>query len=422
MRRSLFGSRRIVTGVLSAVLAATPLSLSEAQAPATGAWPQWRGPSRTGQIEPTTWPDSLDESHLSEVWRVELGPSYSGPIVADGKVFVTETVDKQDERVTAYSVADGSKLWSVSWPGAMSVPFFAKANGDWIRATPAYADGRLYVAGMRDVLVCLDANDGHELWRFDFPERLGTPLPDFGFVCSPMIDGEHLLVQAGGGFVKIDRATGELVWRVLDDGGGMMGSAFSSPVRAKIRGVDQYVVQTREKLCGVAVDDGRLLWEQTVPAFRGMNILTPTVLGDRIFTSAYGGESFCYELANDGEWKVSTVWSGKWQGYMSSPVVVGEHLYLHQRNQRLVCLGVADGAEAWTTKPFGKYWSLVANGNRLLALDETGKLLLIDADPAEFRLVSTREVATSETWAHLAVVGDLLFVRSLDGLIVFRWK
>ena len=35
----------------------------------------------------------------------------------------------------------------------MTVPFFAKANGDWIRSTPAYDDGRLYVAGMKDVFI-----------------------------------------------------------------------------------------------------------------------------------------------------------------------------------------------------------------------------------------------------------------------------
>ena len=182
-------------------------------------------------------------------------------------------------------------------------------------------------------------------------------------------------------------------------------------------------VQTREKLCGVAQDDGRLLWEQEVPAFRGMNILTPTVIEDRIFTSSYGGKSLLYQVSHgDGEWRIEPVWTNNREGYMSSPVVVGNHLYLHLRNQRFTCLNLADGQDAWTSTSFGKYWSLVVNGERILALDEKGELLLIDADPTEFKLISRREVSATDSWAHLAVADDLVLVRSLDALIAYRWR
>ena len=88
----------------------------------------------------------------------------------------------------------------------------------------------MYVAGMRDVLACFDAKTGNEVWRVDFVEKLGSTLPAFGFVCSPLVDQDAVYVQAGGGVVKLDKLTGEIIWRVLEDGGGMNGSAFSSPV------------------------------------------------------------------------------------------------------------------------------------------------------------------------------------------------
>ncbi len=50
----------------------------------------------------------------------------------------------------------------------MTVPFFARENGDWIRSTPALDGDRLYVAGMKDVLVCINIRDGREIWRKDF--------------------------------------------------------------------------------------------------------------------------------------------------------------------------------------------------------------------------------------------------------------
>jgi outer membrane protein assembly factor BamB len=308
----------------------------------------------------------------------------------------------------------------------MSVPFFAGANGDWIRATPAFDGESLFVAGMRDVLVCLDTASGRERWRVDFVERFKSPLPTFGFASSPLVDGEHVYVQAGGSFVKLSKRNGETVWRSLEDGGGMNGSAFSSPFKATIAGQTQLLVQTRERLAGVDEATGQELWSQKIEAFRGMNILTPVVVGDAIFTSSYGGKSWLFDLAHSGDatdkkMAVTERWQNKTQGYMSTPVVIDGHVYTHLKNQRFACIELATGKECWVTTPFGKYWSLVAQGSKILALDERGELLLINANPEKFELIGQRHVSDSPTWAHLAACGNEVFVRDLKGLTVYRW-
>ncbi len=386
------------------------------------AWSQWRGPHRNGRITATPWPNRLDDERLKLNWEIPLEPSYSGPIVTADRVFVTETKDRKLEVVRALDRSTGELLWEKSWEGSLSVPFFAKANGDWIRATPAYDGERLYVAGIRDLLVCLDAATGAEVWRVDFVAQTAAPVPAFGFVSSPLIVGEAVYVQAGASLAKLDKHTGQILWQVLKDEGGMNGSAFSSPLLAEIEGKSQLLVQTREQLVGVDPGEGQVLWSQTIPAFRGMNILTPTVVGSDIFTSSYGGRSILLRVANrEDTWSIEQSWDHKAQGYMSSPVVIDGHIYLHLRNQRFTCIDLQTGTERWTTTPFGKYWSLVANGNRILALDERGELLLIDANPKEFTLLDQRTVAT-DSWAHLAVSGSQIFVRDLTGLKVFDWQ
>ncbi|MCG8583995.1 MAG: PQQ-binding-like beta-propeller repeat protein [Pirellulales bacterium] len=385
-------------------------------------WTQWRGPQRDGQIAKADWPADLSEERLAEVWSFDQGPSYSGPIVSGDRVYVTETKDRKFEVVRALDRGTGKQIWETQWEGAMRVPFFAASNGSWIRSTPALDGDRLYVAGMRDVLVCLDTKTGKIVWKIDFVEKTDSKLPAFGFVSSPLVLGDHVYVQAGEGLAKLDKKTGKIVWQSLKDGGGMFGSAFSSPTVATIAGEKQLVVQTRSKLTGVRIDDGKVLWSKPIKAFRGMNILTPTIIGDRIFTSSYGGRSKMFEVSRDGdEWDVKEVWNHKSQGYMSSPVVVDGHIYLHLRNQRFVCLDAKTGEERWTTTPFGKYWSMIANGNKLLALDQRGELLLIEASPKEFRLVDKRRVA-DDSWAHLAIVGDELFVRDLAAIKKFQWR
>ena len=386
-------------------------------------WPQWRGPTRDGFVGGSAWPTSLGQDHLKLLWHVDLGPGYPGPIVAADRVFVAETKDEKTEIVRALDRQTGRELWKAEWPGAMSVPFMAKSNGDWIRSTPAYDGQSLYVAGMRDVLVCLNTQTGKQRWRVDFVEQHKSSLPAFGFVCSPLVVGDFVYVQAGAGFCKLDKQTGKVLWRVLKDAGGMFGSAFSSPILSTIGSKSQLVVQTRQKLAGVDPESGKVLWSQDIPAMLGMNILTPTVQGDRIFTSSYGGGSRLVEIKKTGDGvKVETVWNTSLQGYMSTPVVIDGHLYLHLRNQRFSCLDLATGKQKWTTKPYGQYWSLVAQKDRILALDQRGELLLIRANPDKFDLLGSRKISDQETWGHLAVCGDQVFVRELKGISVYRWR
>lgn len=391
-------------------------------------WAQWRGPNRDGFVSKSNWPSSLSEGSLVKKWNVPLSESYSGPLIVGDRVFVTETVDKKREVVRALDRATGRQIWEAGWEGALSVPFFAKANGDWIRATPAYDSGRLYVAGIRDVLVCLDATNGKTLWQVDFVAQMKTEPPTFGFVCSPLVDGQFVYVQAGGGFVKVDKVTGKVVWKKIDDGGGMNGSAFSSPYIAELGGLRQMLVQTRTTLTGVDIESGDKLWSRDIPAMRGMNILTPTVFEGSVFTSSYGGKSLLVGIDHEGaQWKASERWSQAAEGYMSSPIIIGHYAYLHLRNQRFTCIDLRNGEAKWKSIPFGKYCSLVANEDRILALDERGELLMLRANPEKFELIEKRKLTDDQTWAHLAVApnaegNNQIAIRELKSISFFDWK
>lgn len=408
------------------LLTALALTASAPEPKLAATWPQWRGPDRNGVAPSGTpaWPAKLDATSLTKVWSVgNLGPSYSGPVVTADRVFTTQTVDKKEEVVTAYDRATGKEVWTARWPGAMTVPFFAARNGSWIRSTPAFDGERLYVAGMCDLLVCLNATDGKELWRYDFVKEMKTSVPDFGFVSSPLVDDTAVYVQAGGGLAKLDKKTGKLIWHTLKDGGGMMGSAFSCPVFATLGDKPQLVVQTRTALAGVDAQSGKELWKRTIPSFRGMNILTPVVAGDTVFTSTYGGntQGFTVRASGDGL-KADDGWALKYEGHMSTPVVVNDHAYYLGKDRRAVCVDLKSGKQTWRSEAaFSDYWSLVANGDRILALDSKGKLLLIQANPKEFEPLGEATVSAAETWAHLAACGDQVIVRDLTALTVYRW-
>jgi len=395
---------------------------------ATADWMQWRGPSRDGTVpEGSAWPAALGKQSLVPLWEIPLGEGYSGPVMNSGAVFALESRKDQTEAVQALDRKSGEVLWEASWPGSMKVPFFARKNGSWVRSTPSYDpdSGLLFAAGMRDVLVAIDARSGDIRWQVDFAEREGTELPAFGFVSSPLVVGPYLYVQAGCAVTKLDKLTGKTVWRALEIKNGMFGSAFSSVILEEMHGRPQIIAQTRTHLAGLDPDSGSELWKYEVKAFRGMNILTPTRWGDSVFTATYGGGSFLFSVLDlDTELQAEKTWAIKTEGYMSSPVVVGDHVYLLGRDRHFHCLDLQTGETAWSSEEkFGEYWSIVRNGGRALALDQKGELLLLDLNPSEFRLIGRAEVsAKSPTWAHLAVSGDEIYVRSLKDLKAFRWE
>ncbi len=389
---------------------------------ASADWNQWRGPHRDGSVAGTKWPEKL--TGLKEKWRLPLGQSYSGPVTGGKFVFTTESQDKQFELLHAVDAASGRIAWTGKWEGYQTVPFFAARNGDWIRATPAVDGSSIYVAGMQDVLLSFDVNTGKENWRVNFPKQLKASGQSFGFITSPLVDGGFLYTHTGAGFVKVDCKSGNIIWRTLDDGGGMMGGSFSSPVFGTVAGQRQLLVQGRTDISGVDPESGKVLWAQPVKTFRGMNIFTPVLKGDRLFTSAYGGLTQAWDLTKQGETvKPVLAWEHKSEGYMSTPVVIRGKVFMHLRNQRLCCFDLATGSQHWVSEQkFGDYMSFVSQGDLILALDQKGILYMIRASPEKLEIIDQQKISNDECWAHLAVEGNTLYVRELKALAAFEWK
>jgi outer membrane protein assembly factor BamB len=244
-----------------------------------------------------------------------------------------------------------------------------------------------------------------EAFLLDDPtDRLAQPLAALGGLADDVVEPARLppqpeLSEADPAGDVLAGAADEGQLELVDEAGAVGGQVREQPAT------------------------GDVLWSQKVPAFRGMNILTPVVFGDAVFTSCYQNKSRLYRVARDGNrYTVAEAWNNNAQGYMSTPVVIDGHAYLHLQDQRFTCIDLRTGERSWTSKAFGKYCSLVAQGDRILALDQRGSLLLLRASPKEFELLDEMKVSDEETWAHLAVAGDELYVRELDALAAYRWQ
>lgn len=75
-------------------------------------WPQWRGPNRDGVWRETGIVEKFETSEIKLKWRVPISSGYSGPTVAEGRVYVTDRVTElgEMERVHCFDWQTGKTL------------------------------------------------------------------------------------------------------------------------------------------------------------------------------------------------------------------------------------------------------------------------------------------------------------------------
>ncbi|MEO1367937.1 MAG: PQQ-binding-like beta-propeller repeat protein [Acidobacteriota bacterium] len=405
-------------------------------------WNQWRGADRDGVSEGAAWPERLDAEALRQVWRRGgLGPSYSSPVVSGGLIYTTENSESATEGVLAFDQETGEPRWARSWSVHFDMPeSVASTLGNWPKSTPTVAGDELLFLGIAERLHSLDARTGESRWSLDFPRHFGTPAPEFGSSTSPLVWGSSVYVQAAGALVAVDRRTGEVRWRVLDLFAAEKGAAqaehedleaYGSPILATVAGTPQVVAHTVEGLAGVDAHSGEVLWQVAVDRGPGDSPnVTPTLWwgagADRsnalVLTSTESSGTPMYRIAKKGStFSAEEIWRSKVHGNMASPVIAGDRAYLPLKNGRLAFLDLGTGREVWISKPlFRSYASAVRRGDKMLLLSTDGRLHLLKATDDRIALLDERQVA-ERTWAHLAVQGDRIFVRSHGSLLAFEW-
>ncbi len=185
-------------------------------------WPQWRGPNRDGKVANFTAPQSWPAA-LTQKWRTSVGSGDATPALVGGRLYVFAR-QGDDEVVLCLDAEDGKELWREKY--AAQAVTGAAASHPGPRSSPAVAEGKVVTLGVGGVLSCLDAARGQLVWRKDpFPRVV----PMFFTAASPLIvDGmavAHLGGQGRGAIIAYDLTTGDEKWRWDGE-----GPEYASPV------------------------------------------------------------------------------------------------------------------------------------------------------------------------------------------------
>jgi outer membrane protein assembly factor BamB len=216
--------------------------------PASGHWPQWRGPKRdnvsteTGLLK--TWP----ECGPPLLWQVDgIGQGKGGIAVAGGLIFVLGYRDGL-EFLTAL---DGTGR--VAWATPIGAAVNEANHMRWLsQRTLTVDDDRVYAVTARGVLLCLDSGNGELLWQRDYGMDFGGKPGTWGGYCDfPLADGPVVICAPSGPkstVVALDRRSGATVW-ACDVPTTSLGTQ-STLIPCVLAGIRQYVIQLAGNIVG----------------------------------------------------------------------------------------------------------------------------------------------------------------------------
>jgi outer membrane protein assembly factor BamB len=387
-----------------------------------GDWPQWRGRNRDAKVTdftaPQVWP-----KELAQKWKTQVGLGDASPALVGDKIYVF-TRQGDDEVIACLDAKTGKEVWHDKYAAEKVTPPAASHPGP--RSSPAVADGKVCTFGVGGVLSCLDAASGKIVWRKDSKAH-----PRFFTSASPIVvDGKciaFLGAQGKGEIVAYDLASGEEKWKWTGD-----GPAYGSPVLMTIDDSKQLVTLTENSLIGVGVGDGKQLWK--APYKSRYNSCTPIVDGKTVICSSQQAGTVAFKIEKEGDgFDANEAWKkSKAAGIYNTPVLKDGMLYglspsstggaarMQQPPNNFFCMNAQTGEELWTDQTLrGQCGAVLDAGSVLIALTSDSNLVAFKPSNKEYTELAKIKVADTETWAYPIVAGNRIYVKDRDSLIAW---
>jgi len=409
-------------------------------------WPQWLGPQRDSVWRETGVINAIPQSGLPVRWRVPVSLGYSGPAVADGRVFVTDYVRSEgklgnspsvrnalqgQERIQCFDSRDGKLIWKHVYDCAYRISY---PSGP--RATPTVHGGQVYVLGAEGHLHCLQAKDGSVVWSKDLQHDYKAKTPIWGFCGHPLIDGQKLICLVGGpGSVAVafDKDSGREIWRALS----AADAGYSPPTMITAGGARQLLIWHTESLNSLNPETGAVYWSQPLKPNYGMSIMAPRKSGDLLFASGIGNVGAVLRLNADKP-AADILWRGTRQTGVycanSTPVIDNGTIYgVGCQQGQLRAVELKTGKRLWESfaPTTGKRRAghgtafLVKHQQQYFLFNESGDLIVARLTPAGYEergrfhvLEPTGEAFGRQVvWSHPAFAQRCLFARNDKELV-----
>ncbi len=387
-------------------------------------WLQWGGPKGDFTVQVTGLADTWPEHGPKQLWKRPLGDGYSAILFEEGQLY-TSYSEGDHEVVISLNAATGATNWEHRYLRKLW-PDMREYFGPGPNATPLIIGDRIVSVGISGSVRCLDLKSGKLLWKHELTSEFGRKkrVEEYGYSSSPLIYKNNIIVQVGGdnhGVIALDVSDGSILWK------GEPGSiSYAGPSLIQLAGKDQYIYFSQEGVNGLDPDTGRLLWHSPIEFANG-NHLTPIVKCDdnHIWVSSQftsGGGRLLEITRQNHEMKVNQKWfQPKLRGSCWTSIRIGDYVYGSVGGHNTSFLAAAHwktGKIAWRKRGFHMAQCLYAD-EKLILLDDDGKLSMAKVSPKGFDVLASFQVANSRSWTVPTLVSTKLYIRNRKDVMAF---
>jgi outer membrane protein assembly factor BamB len=396
-------------------------------------WPQWRGPRRDGVWQETGILQPFPPEGLKVLWRVPVGTGFSSPVVAQGRVYVTDshvTRTSAHENVRCLSAATGQSIWihkyEVRYPEYGADP----AHPFGPVATPVVAHGKVYTLGRMSHLLCLDALTGRVLWSHDLPKEFKTTEDLRGFNSSPIVESNLVIIAIAKSpqvsLIAFDKDSGRKVWEALDE-----IPSNTSPIVVDFAKSRQLIVWANLSVAALDPVTGRILWRQNVASGGNYAVPTPVWRDDLLLL-----DGLMLKLNSDRP-GASILWPEDTRPVQihvsdtSTPLLQDAVVFLPTTKGSLVCRDAMTGKQLWQSDQISSkngpslHMTSVPSIRCVLLFTDRGDLLLSRLTAGGYQelgsfhlLEPTAECGQQKmAWVPPAYSGQCVFARNDKELV-----
>lgn len=407
------------------------LAAAMAMCGAAGAqeWTQFRGPNATGVSPAKGLPTSWTESDV--VFRVKLtGESHSQPVIWGDKIFITSaTKDLGKERyLLCLSKADGKELWKKTYTQPTHKP--GNGGSGFANGSPVVDAERVVAIFVSDSQFMVRAFDhaGKDLWT----ASLGTFKSQHGHGASPILYEGNVIVtndQDAESFVAaIDVKSGKTVWK-CPRRPQEQGTAYSTPVILQRQGMKPELLLSSQShgISSLDPKTGAMNWEARV--FDKRAVSSPVVAGNLVFGTCGSGGGGIYlaavKLGGKGDVTSSheayTLKDKDTAGYVPTPLVVGNRLFLVSDSGFASCIEAATGKIIWRERLGGGFFSspILIDG-KIYCVAKDGQVVVWEAAD-QFKLVAKTPLGEG-SHSTPCVDGNRLYFKTFTQLVCVGGK
>jgi len=407
-------------------------------------WPGWRGDGRGISSEknlPLKWSENEGVK-----WKTPIpGTGHSSPIVWGNRVFLTTAVaedpnvesfrggvylggdrrkpdaSEYDYRVICLDAEEGNIRWSKAV--ARHNPKTRRHTKNTYASETPVTDGQHVFASFGSAgLYCLDF-EGKVIWQRDLGLLRGRA--GWGTAASPVLFRNTVIVNCDSDddsyIAAFEKTTGDPVWRTERN----EGASWATPFLFEAAGRTTVVTNARRRMRGYEAATGKLLWECAGGSM--IPVPSPVATRDLVFLSS-GHNLFPRrpivavrpEASGDitpakGQTGSQGVaWRhSKGGAYVTSPIAVGDYLYVPQDKGTLSCYEARTGKVVYEGQKLGVRNTITASptaaDGRMYIQTEDGECYVVKLGPT-FEILAVNKL--DEIFcASPAVSGGRLFLR-----------